>query len=99
MVSFLLPLQEQYLTIEVESEVPQRCFYRVRGMLFFDREFEVTQNKTEFVASNPFFTQFLQQCKDITLCDKYQKWLSQCHKFDHEVGFSSFLLSSIIFVA
>lgn len=55
-------------------------------MAFFGREFEVTQNKTEFVATNPYFTQFLQAASDPNLCDKYLRWLENCHRqLDHEV--------------
>jgi hypothetical protein len=47
------------------KDVPERCLGRVRGLLFFDRKFDVTQNKTEFIQeSNPFWKKFMELSHD-----------------------------------
>ncbi len=70
------------------QKIPKRCQERVRGMLFFDRKFDVTQNKTEFIYdTNPFWRAFTQTTSDDKLCKKYADWLAKCHKLDHEAIF------------
>lgn len=65
-------------------------------MLFFPREFEVTQNKTEFILTDPFWTEFIRATEDSTLTASYARFLETSHKaHDHEVCsvFSVYLLN------
>jgi structural maintenance of chromosomes flexible hinge domain-containing protein 1 len=68
-------------------DVPDHCYKRIKGMLFFDSSFEVSANKMYLCKQTPL-CQAMLNFDDRTLAAKYKKWIKDSHtKYDEEVTF------------
>ncbi|KAG2374667.1 hypothetical protein C9374_010686 [Naegleria lovaniensis] len=68
-------------------DIPDNCYRRVKGMLFFDCAFEVSANKMYLCKQTPL-CQALMNYTDRTLVQRYRKWMKECHKkLDEEIIF------------
>lgn len=68
-------------------DIPDNCYRRVKGMLFFDYAFEVSANKMYLCKQTPL-CQALLNYTDRTLMQRYRKWIKECHKkLDEEIIF------------
>ena len=73
-------------------EIPDHCFRRIKGMLFFDSSFEVSANKMYLCKQTPL-CQAMLNYDDRNLSIKFKKWLKECHgKFDEEVNKIDYIL-------
>ncbi|KAL9647474.1 hypothetical protein ABK040_006835 [Willaertia magna] len=68
------------------KEIPDNCYRRIKGMLFFDSNFPVSQNKMNMVKSQLYENFNAYEDRQLTL--KFRKWIKECHKkFDEEIIF------------
>ncbi|EFC47386.1 predicted protein [Naegleria gruberi] len=68
-------------------DIPENCYRRIKGMLFFDSNFEVSANKM-YLCKQTALCQALLNYSERNLTQRYRKWIKECHKkLDEEIIF------------
>jgi hypothetical protein len=76
-----------FMAKDKTRDIPDICYRRIKGMLFFDSAFEVSANKLYLCKQTPI-CQELMQFDDRTLKQKFKKWLKDCHnQCDEEIKY------------